>query len=86
MARVSNDSLVATDWITNQSCKRFAAFLMADQKPLEAGASPGLDMSDMAVLGRSGNVPEAEHRFHHFDRLKVSGPLNAIRLPASNHA
>src|SRR5579859_709614 len=43
--------LAKADWITNQSCNRLAAFLMADHRPVAAGvALPGFDKSDMAVF------------------------------------
>jgi hypothetical protein len=51
MAMASTVSLTAGDWITNQSCSRLAAFLMATHRPVEAGAwSLGFDKSDMATL------------------------------------
>ena len=47
----STVSLMAVGWITNQSCSRLAAFLMAGHRPFGAGAaSLGFDKSDKAVF------------------------------------
>ena len=68
----STVNLTAADWITNQSCSRLAAFLMASHKPGEAGAaSLDFDKSDMAVFRgwRYARVLEREHVIHDHARL-----------------
>src|SRR4051794_16869674 len=51
----STASLVANVWMTNQSCSRLAAFLMAGHNPVAPGVSSlDLDKSDMAILTKVG--------------------------------
>ena len=50
-ATTSTVSLMARVWMANQSSSQLNTFLMANQRPLGAGAaSPGFDISAIAVL------------------------------------
>src|SRR6185436_16923403 len=62
-ATIRTISLTLAGWVTNQSCTRLAAFLMASQSPVEAGGLfPVSDRFDMALFrGPRYAIFRAEH-------------------------
>src|SRR6185295_750445 len=74
---ISTASFVAKVWMTNQSCRRLAAFLMTDHHPRAPGVSSlDFDKSDMAILTKNMGLSygRAKHRVPHREPAYSNSP------------